>query len=208
MPGFMDLLLASGNAKKAGELRALLAAAQVQILSPADVGGLPEVDEDQDSFAGNARKKAESGAKASGRWCLADDSGLCVDALDGAPGIYSARFAGTHGDDAGNNAKLLHELEDVPAEERGARFVCAVALADPSGAIQAVFEGEVHGRILDAPRGAGGFGYDPLFQFTEPDHPQTGRGFAELSQAEKADISHRGRALRQLAEHLATWTPS
>lgn len=208
MRGFMDVVLASGNPKKAAELRALLAPLDVVVLSPSDVGGLPEVDEDRDTFAGNARKKAESAARATGRWALADDSGLCVDALDGAPGVRSARYAGTHGDDAANNAKLLGALEGLAPEQRGARFVCALALAGPSGETEAVFEGEVHGRILDAPRGDGGFGYDPLFLFTEPDHPETGRGFAELSQAEKATISHRGRALRGLAEHLARWTPS
>jgi len=208
MPGFMDVVLASGNPKKAAELRALLAPLDVVVLFPSDVGGLPEVDEDRDTFAGNARKKAESGARASGRWCLADDSGLCVDALDGAPGVLSARYAGTHGDDAANNAKLLGALQGLPPEQRGARFVCALALASPSGETEAVFEGEVRGRILDAPRGEGGFGYDPLFLFTEPDRPETGRGFAELSQADKAAVSHRGRALRGLTEHLARWTPS
>ena len=204
----MDVVLASGNLKKAAELRSLLEPLEVHVLSPDEVGGLPEVVEDQATFAGNARKKAESGARASGRWCLADDSGLCVEALDGAPGIYSARFAGVHGDDVANNRKLLADLTDVPSERRGASFVCALALAGPDGSTEAVFEGEVHGRILEAPRGEGGFGYDPLFLFTEPGHAQTGRGFAELSPAEKADISHRGRALRHLAEHLARWTPS
>lgn len=208
MLGFMDVVLATGNLKKAAELRALLEPLELRVLSPDDVGGLPEVDEDQSTFAGNARKKAESGARASGHWCLADDSGLCVDALDGAPGVHSARFAGTHGDDVANNRRLLADLADIPSERRGARFVCAVAFAGPDGATEAVFEGEVHGRILDAPRGDGGFGYDPLFLFTEPGHPQTGCGFAELSPAEKADVSHRGRALRRLAKHLARWTPS
>jgi XTP/dITP diphosphohydrolase len=206
MLGFMDVVLASGNLKKAAELRALLEPLELHVLSPDDVGGLPEVDEDQPTFTGNARKKAESGARASGRWCLADDSGLCVDALDGAPGVRSARFAGTHGDDQANNRRLLDELANVPSERRKARFVCAVALASPDGTTEAVFEGEVQGRILESPRGAGGFGYDPLFLFTEPGHPQTGRGFAELSQAEKATVSHRGRALQRLTKHFARWT--
>lgn len=208
MPGFMDVVLASGNAKKAAELRLLLEPLEVCVLSPGEVGGLPEVIEDQPTFTGNARKKAESGALASGRWCLADDSGLCVDALGGAPGIFSARFAGSHGDDKANNEKLLADLAGVPTEDRGAHFTCALALASPDGRTEASFEGKVNGLILEEPRGTGGFGYDPLFLFNEPDHPLTGRGFAELSPAEKADISHRGRALQHLAEHLARWTPS
>lgn len=197
------LLLASGNRKKLGELQRLLAPLGIELRSPADVGGLPEVDEDAPTFAGNAEKKARSAALATGLWSLGDDSGLCVDALDGAPGVRSARFAGAHGDDAANNAKLLAELRGVPAERRGARFVCAVALARPDGTIDAVLEGEARGRILDEPRASGGFGYDPLFRFDEPGHAATGKVFAELSGAEKGAVSHRGRALARLAEHLA-----
>lgn len=197
------LLLASGNAKKLKELRRIAAPLGVEVVSPADVGGLPEVIEDGDTFLANAAKKARSGAQASGLWTLADDSGLCVDALDGAPGIYSARYAGTHGDDAGNNAKLLRELEAVPDGERGGSFVCALALARPgSGEIAHEVEGRVFGEILREAQGMGGFGYDPLFRFTEPNYPQTGQVFGTLSAEAKDAVSHRGRALRALAEVL------
>ena len=198
----MRLLIASDNAKKRGELEALLAPLGHELATPAEVGGLPAVDEDQPTFAGNARLKAVSGARSSGLWTLADDSGLEVEALGGAPGVRSARFAGQHGDDRANNALLLERLRGLPAERRAARFVCALALARPDGSVALALEGEVRGRILDAPRGAGGFGYDPLFLFTEPGFEQSGRVFGELAPAEKALVSHRGRALRRLAELL------
>jgi len=199
----VEILLASGNAKKRRELGAMLAGSDVRLLAPADVGGLPLVGEDEPTFAGNARKKACAGARASGRWTLADDSGLEVDRLGGAPGVQSARYGGPHGDDARNNERLLEELAGVPDEERGARFVCALALARPDGSLALEIEAETRGRILPAARGAGGFGYDPLFLFTEPGWPQTGRCFGELPAAEKAAVSHRGRALRALVERLA-----
>lgn len=198
------LLLASGNRKKLQELERLLAPLGIELRSPADVGGLPEVVEDAPTFAGNAEKKARSAARASGLWSLGDDSGLCVDHLDGAPGVRSARFAGGHGDDAANNAKLLAELAGVPAAERGAHFVCAIALARPDGTLECVLEGEAHGRILPEPRGEAGFGYDPLFLFDEPGHAATGRSFAEFSGAEKGAVSHRGRALAALIQRLKT----
>ena len=198
----MRLLIASDNAKKRAELEALLAPLGLELATPSGVGGLPDVEEDQPTFAGNARLKAVSGARASGLWTLADDSGLEVDALGGAPGVRSARFAGRHGDDQANNALLLERLRGLPAERRGARFVCALALARPDGSVALDLEGEVRGRILDAPRGGGGFGYDPLFLFTEPGFEQSGRVFGELAPAEKALVSHRGRALRRLAELL------
>lgn len=198
----MELLLASGNAKKLAEVRALLEPLGVRVVAPAEVGGLPDVVEDRPDFAGNARKKACAAAERTGRWCLADDSGLEVDALGGAPGVRSARYAGEPSDDARNNAKLLEELTGTPEADRGARFVCALALADPSGAVALEVEGTTRGRILDAPRGTRDFGYDPLFLFTEEGHPQTGRGFAELELDEKSAVSHRGRALRALLEDL------
>jgi len=197
-----ELLLASGNAKKLVELQPVLAPLSIALRSPRDVGGLPPVAEDAPTFAGNASAKAVSAALASGRWSLADDSGLEVEHLGGAPGVRSARFAGRHGDDAANNARLLAELAGVPEERRGARFVCALALARPDGVLECVLEGRAHGRILEAPRGAGGFGYDPLFLFDEPGAPQRGRTFAELSLSEKQDISHRGRAVALLLERL------
>ena len=196
------LLLASDNEKKRAELAALLAPLSMEVVSPAVLGGLPAVDEDQESFAGNARKKACSAARASGLWALADDSGLEVQALGGAPGVRSARFAGRHGDDAANNALLLERLRGVPAAARAARFVCALALADPTGACVLELEGEARGRILTAPRGAAGFGYDPLF-LCEEAGPARGRAFAELTGEEKARVSHRGRAMALLLAELA-----
>lgn len=201
----MKLLLASGNKKKLLELRDVLdarAELDVQVVVPAQIGGIPDVIEDGRTFAENAAKKALSAARASGMWSLADDSGLEVDALGGAPGVNSARFAGVHGDDAANNRLLLEKLVRVPDAQRGARFVCTLALASPDGSIALEVAGAARGRILHAPRGANDFGYDPLFEFTEPGFTQTGRGFAELSLAEKREVSHRGRALRAFLERL------
>jgi XTP/dITP diphosphohydrolase len=198
----VKLLLASGNAKKLAELQSILAALDVEVVVPADVGGIPEVVEDAPTFRGNAAKKAISGARASGLWTLADDSGLEVDALHGAPGVHSARFAGVHGDDAANNALLLEKLENVPMAKRGARFVCALALARPDGTLALEVSASAHGRIMHAARGTRDFGYDPLFLFTEEGYPETDQGFAELSPEEKAKVSHRGRALRDLAQRL------
>jgi len=198
----VKLLLASGNAKKLRELVAILRDDPVEVVIPSDVGGLPEVVEDEPSFRGNAAKKATSAALHTGLWSLADDSGLEVDALRGAPGVLSARYAGGHGDDAANNELLLANLRDVPDARRGARFVCALALARPDGSIAIEIEGTARGKILRAPRGTHDFGYDPLFLFDEPGFAQTGRGFAELDPLEKAEVSHRGRALRELATRL------
>jgi XTP/dITP diphosphohydrolase len=200
----VEILLASGNPKKLRELRALLEGRSLRILAPSDVGGIPDVIEDAPTFAGNAAKKASSAARARGRWALADDSGLEVDALGGAPGVRSARFAGERCDDAANNRKLLDALAGLSDERRGARFVCALALASPDGALALEVQGEARGRILRAPRGSGDFGYDPLFLFTEEGHSQCGRGFAELGPAEKSAVSHRGRALRALLSALET----
>ncbi|QDV05488.1 Non-canonical purine NTP pyrophosphatase [Planctomycetes bacterium Poly30] len=198
------LLLASGNQKKLAELRSITAPLGVQVLSPTDIGGLPDVEEDGETFAANAAKKASAGARYAGLWTLADDSGLTVDALDGAPGVYSARYAGVHGDDEANNARLLKELSAVPDEDRGASFVCALALARPdSGEIAYETEGRTFGEILREAQGEGGFGYDPLFRFTEPGFPVTGMVFARLRAEEKASVSHRGRALRALEPALA-----
>ncbi|MCE9593877.1 MAG: non-canonical purine NTP pyrophosphatase [Planctomycetes bacterium] len=198
------LLIASENKKKLVELSRLLAPVGVEVVLPSSIGGLPPVDEDRPTFSGNAEKKAVSATRASGLWALADDSGLEVHALDGAPGVRSARFAGKHGDDAANNAHLLELLANVPRAQRGARFVCALALARPDGSVALVIEGTARGEILFAPRGDGDFGYDPLFLFTEPGFAQTGKGFAELSLDDKSLVSHRGRALREFASRLAT----
>jgi XTP/dITP diphosphohydrolase len=198
----MRLLIATQNPKKRRELALVLAPLGLELVAPADVGDLPEVEEDQPTFAGNAAKKAASAARASSCWTLADDSGLEVEALGGEPGVRSARWAGEPADDSRNNEKLLRALARVPDERRGARFVCALALARPDGSLALEVTGEARGRILHVPRGDGDFGYDPLFLFTEPGFAQTGRGFAELSAAEKSAVSHRGRALRALAERL------
>jgi XTP/dITP diphosphohydrolase len=199
----MDLLLASRNAKKLAELRAILAGLDVRIVLPADVGGIPDVVEDAATFRANAAKKAVSAARATRLWSLADDSGLEVDALHGAPGVRSARFAGAHGDDAANNALLLERMKHVPMAKRGAKFVCALALARPDGTLALEVTASVHGRIMHAARGTRDFGYDPLFLFTEEGYPQTDQGFAEMRPEEKAQVSHRGRALRDLAQRLS-----
>lgn len=196
------LLLASDNAKKRAELLALLGQLPLEVVTPREVGGLPPVVEDCPTFSGNAAKKARSAARASGHWCLADDSGLEVDALGGAPGVNSARYAGRHGDDAANNAKLLEALSGLDPTRRGARFVCALALARPDGSLALEVEGTARGRILVAPRGTRDFGYDPLFLFTEPGWEESEHGFAELEPERKARVSHRGRAMRALIERL------
>ena len=190
-----QLVLASHNAGKLKELQALLGDA-VQVRS---VGEFSDVEPEETglSFVENAILKARHAARVSGLPALADDSGLAVDALGGAPGIYSARYAGGGGDVA-NNAKLLDALRDVPDAERGARFVCALALVrhaeDP---LPILCEGLWHGRILHAPRGAQGFGYDPLFWVPECDCAS-----AELAPPEKNRLSHRARAMAQLRQRL------
>ena len=203
----MKLLLASGNPKKHRELLALLAPLGIELLTPADVGGLEDVVEDRPTFAGNAEKKALAAARAHGVPALADDSGLEVDALDGAPGVRSARYAGEPSDDERNNDRLLRELAGVPDERRGARFVCALALAVPGAdggepRPRLAVEGTARGRILHERRGTRDFGYDPLFLFDEPGEPGSGRAFAELTDEEKARVSHRGRAVRALLGEL------
>jgi XTP/dITP diphosphohydrolase len=187
-----QLLLATRNAKKLTELRRILATElpEVDVLGLADVPPYDEPVETEPTFEGNALLKARAAVAATGLVALADDSGLCVDALNGMPGVLSARWSGRAKDDAANNALLLAQLSEVPDQRRGAAFRCAVALRRPEGAEDAVV-GEVRGRLLRAPRGAGGFGYDPLFV---PDgHEQT---TAELAPEDKDRLSHRGRALR------------
>lgn len=192
-----ELLVASGNKGKLREFGELLQGLVDTILSPADFPGLPEVEEDGDTFEANALKKARSAAVFTGKPVLADDSGLSVDCLDGRPGVYSARFAGEGASDADNNALLLRELAGVPAERRAAAFHCVIALCQPDGSCQ-TFDGKLPGVILEAPRGSGGFGYDPLFLV-----PEYGETLSELSLEIKNAISHRGRAMQQLKGALA-----
>ncbi len=199
------LVFATRNRGKLVELRELLPGIEVRSLDDIHV---PDVVEDADTFAGNAAKKAREVSHATGLPALADDSGLEVDALGGAPGVYSARYAGHGHDDAANNAKLLAALAGVPAEKRTARFHAVLALADvtgPLGAQVLTADGTCEGVILDAPRGTGGFGYDPLF-FA----PELGMTFAEAGVGPKSDLSHRARAMKamkpRLLEYLARLT--
>ena len=197
------LVFATRNPGKLVELRQLLPGISVLGIdeAAAQLGrAIPEVDEDADTFAGNAAKKAREVSRATALPALADDSGLEVDALGGAPGVWSARSAGPGADDAANNARLLAELAGVPAERRTARFRSVLALADPAGPLGAevlTAEGTAEGVVLDTPRGTGGFGYDPLFFF-----PPLGQTFAELGVGPKNDLSHRARAMRALAPRL------
>ena len=191
------LVLASGNAGKLRELRALLGA-HYDLRAQAEFG-VEDIEETGLTFVENALLKARHAARATGLPALADDSGLCVDALDGAPGLYSARYAGSHGDASANIAKLLDALRDVPDARRTARFhATIVLLRHPTDPQPLIAEGNWHGRILHAPRGAGGFGYDPVF--LDPVH---GVSAAELDPALKHRLSHRGRALAALQRRLA-----
>lgn len=192
-----EVLLATGNAGKVRELRALLAPFGVRVWTPAERGLSVEVVEDAATFEGNALKKARAFAAASGLACLADDSGLEVDALGGAPGVRSARYAGDGATDEANRTKLLEALAGVPTHRRGARFRCALVLVDADGELLWRGAGTCEGRILSAPRGDGGFGYDPVFAARGEE-----RSMAELSGAEKNAISHRGAAMRGLRDWL------
>jgi XTP/dITP diphosphohydrolase len=197
----MRLVLASGNAGKVVELEQLLAGTGVQLVPQTSLG-VTDADETGLTFVENALIKARHAARVTGLPALADDSGICVDALGGAPGLYAARYAGTHGDSAANNAKLLRELDGVPADRRTAYFIAVlVVLRHADDPAPLVAEGRWHGRILDAPRGAGGFGYDPLFL---PDGHDLGA--AELDPALKNRLSHRGQALEVLKARFAELT--
>lgn len=192
------LILASRNRKKLREIAELLTGLDVRLVSAADFPDAPEVEETGRTFAENAALKAGTVAAATGHWTIADDSGLAVDVLDGAPGVYSARYAGPQSDDRQNNEKLLAQLRDVPDERRGAQFVCCLALADPAGTIRVQVEGRCRGRLLHEPRGQSGFGYDPLFWI-----PEYRRTFAELTLTAKSVLSHRARAFEKLIPRLA-----
>lgn len=196
----MRVVLASGNRGKLAELGALLAGSGLELV-PQGALGIADAIEDGHSFVENALIKARNAARQSGLPALADDSGLIVDALGGAPGLISAHYAGVHGDAAGNIAKLLHALREVPPERRSARFYCCLVLLrhaeDPQPLIA---EGQWPGFILDAPRGDGGFGYDPVFF-----DPSMNLAAAEMPSEVKNPISHRGRALAVLKARLAEW---
>lgn len=190
------VIIASGNKGKLKEFKELMGDLPVDVKSLADYPEIGDIEENGASFAENAYIKAKAVFDATGCLCIADDSGLEVDALDGAPGIYSARYAGEEKDDAANNAKLLAALADVPAVKRGAQFHCAIVAIDQNGKRYDA-EGIVRGVILREQRGDNGFGYDPLFYVPEFD-----KTTAELSMDEKNAISHRGKAVRQIVEIL------
>jgi XTP/dITP diphosphohydrolase len=194
----MEIVLATRNKKKIEEIQRITADLPVTILSLDDFPDCPETVEDRNTFEGNAMKKAMEVCRFTGKAALADDSGLEVDALGGAPGVYSARYAGGSGsgNDARNYEKLLDELRNVPDEKRGARFVCCMGLAFPNGTTRAFF-GDVKGSISREPRGKTGFGYDPVFI---PEGYK--RTFAEMAGDEKDKISHRGKAIEKLAEFI------
>jgi XTP/dITP diphosphohydrolase len=187
------LVLGTTNAGKLRELAELLIPLGITCSSLAGLDAAVDVEETGSSFAENAALKASQQARALGRWVLAEDSGLVVDALGGAPGIYSARFSGAGATDTRNNALLLERLASLPAAQRSAHYACHAALSDPVGTIVAVSSGVCGGVIAECPAGAGGFGYDPLFIV-----PEYHRTFGELSPAVKALISHRARAMRAI----------
>ena len=207
----MRVFLASANAKKIVEMQRILSehVPDIVVLGIGDIEGYVEPVEDEPTFEGNALLKARAGVAATGLPSIADDSGLCVDALNGMPGVLSARWSGSSkavegGRDARNNELLLDQLHDVPDERRGAHFTCAVAWVLPDGR-ERVVEGRMPGRIIREQRGSGGFGYDVVFVADEHGAANDGEGLtsAELGPGEKDRISHRGRALRELAPHVA-----
>ncbi len=191
-----ELVLASGNQGKIAEFQRLLEGLEIQVHSMKEYPEIGDIVEDGTTFAENALIKARTVCQATGKAALADDSGLMVDALDGAPGIYSARFAGEQHDDGANNAKLLRLLQDMQDGARSGKFFCAIAIVLPDGREYTV-EGTCPGVILRELKGQGGFGYDPLFYV-----PEMGKTFAELSMEEKNRISHRGHANRKAVEIL------
>jgi len=196
-----ELIVATRNGGKLKEIQSLLSGIVEKVHSAADFAGFPETIEDGTTFEENALKKAREALAFTGLAALADDSGLMVDALDGRPGVYSARFAGEGAGDAANNLRLLEELSQVPEGQRQAAFVCVLAFVTPDG-VEQVFSGKVSGRILRNQQGDGGFGYDPLFLVDGFD-----RTMAELELQEKNRISHRGQALQQFRNYLEQGSP-
>jgi XTP/dITP diphosphohydrolase len=191
------LVIGSRNRKKREEIVEILGDLGLDLRDLTNWPDAPEVVEDGATFVDNARKKAVELARHLGQWVLGEDSGLVVPSLNGRPGVYSARYAGTHGDDAANNARLLAELAPLPDDRRAAYYVCTAALADPQGEVRAVVEGRCHGVILRAARGTGGFGYGLLFLI-----PEYHRTFGELTPRVKHALSHRARAFASLRPTL------
>ena len=187
------VVLGSRNKKKLQEMLDLLGDLALDLTDLTPYPDAPEVEETADTFVGNATLKATQLAPILGTWVIGEDSGLCVPALGGAPGVYSARYAGVHGDDPANNAKLLGAMAGLSGRDRAAYYVSTAVLADPTGRVVASVEGRCHGIIVDAPRGSGGFGYDPLFLV-----PELGKTFGELPLETKQAMSHRGNAFQQL----------
>jgi len=203
-----DIVIATRNAGKVKEFEPLFGQKGIAVKSLLDYEDIPDIVEDGDTFAANALIKARAIAQRLNAAVIADDSGLCVDRLQGEPGVYSARYAGGHGDDEANNRKLLDELAKLPATPEGsperrfgtlstARFVSAICMVDAEGRVVSEVEGYCEGHIVSAPRGQNGFGYDPLFYF-----PELGKTMAELTVEEKNGLSHRGQAIRALWREL------
>lgn len=193
----MLLVLGTHNKKKGMELRELLTPFGFELRTLAEVSNPIEVVEDGDSFAANAQLKATQQALHLNEWVLGEDSGLCVDALDGRPGIYSARFSGPNATDERNNEHLLAQLQGIPLARRAAHYVCHMSLSDNQGNVLIDCEGICRGRILESPHGSGGFGYDPLFEL-----PEYHKTFGELGASVKSILSHRSRAMRQFVPNL------
>lgn len=191
----MKIIIATHNKHKLQEMSRILSPMGYEVVTDRDLGiELTDAEENGETFLDNARIKAESGCRESGLPCIADDSGLCVDALDGAPGVFSARYSGVHGDDDGNNKKLLSELDGVPTEKRTAHFACAICVSFPDGS-EVTATGKCEGYIGYEKKGTNGFGYDPLFMVGD-------RSLAQMTAEEKDAISHRGNALKALKEKL------
>lgn len=191
----MKILIATHNKHKLTEMARILSPMGYEVVTDTDIGiELTDVEETGTTFMENARIKAESGCKESGLICIADDSGLCVDALGGEPGVYSARYSGVHGDDEGNIVKLLKNLDGIADEKRTAYFACAICVSFPDGK-EITAEGKCHGMIGYEKKGENGFGYDPVFMVGD-------RSLAEMTADEKDAISHRGNALKVLEEKL------
>ena len=191
----MKIIIATHNKHKLQEMSRILSPMGYEVVTDLDLGiELTDAEENGETFLDNARIKAESGCRESGLPCIADDSGLCVDVLGGAPGVFSARYSGTHGDDDGNNKKLLSELDGVPTEKRTAHFACAICVSFPDGS-EVTATGKCEGYIGYEKKGTNGFGYDPLFMVGE-------RSLAEMTAEEKDAISHRGNALKELQKIL------